>query len=94
MSTHQSRNTGIVDNPRQLALLYAQSVTTVGDSNALWVAKNGEYNLFGVLKKMLPEVAVEECCRLCIFRMVIQASIPDQRTRGRKTSDQGENLLP
>jgi hypothetical protein len=49
------RHRAIVDDPMQLAVMFASMVTTPASENE-WIARNGDESLFKVLQKMMPEV--------------------------------------
>jgi hypothetical protein len=45
----------VVDNPKQLAAMFASMVTVPASENE-WIARNGDESLFKVLQQMMPEV--------------------------------------
>ncbi len=45
-----------IDNPAELAALFAKVVTTSSDKQDDWVARNGEKSIFSALNNILPEV--------------------------------------
>ena len=56
MTVQRSRRShALVDNPKQLAAMFASMVTVPGSEND-WIARNGDESLFKVLERMLPEV--------------------------------------
>ena len=54
----RKRKTVLFETPRQLAAVFACSVTTKSADNTHWVAKNGDNSLFKILQRMIPEVRI------------------------------------
>ena len=49
------RQNAIVDDPKQLAAMFASMVTVPASENE-WIARNGDESLFKVLQQIVPEV--------------------------------------
>ena len=48
----------MIENPEELAALFATAVTCASDNRRDFVARNGEYSIFALLSTTLPEVQV------------------------------------
>ena len=49
------RECAVIDDPKQLAAMFASMVTVPASENE-WIARNGDESLFKVLQQMMPEV--------------------------------------
>ncbi len=50
------KRTLIIDNPAEIAVLFANVVTTPSDMPDDWVARNGDKSIFSAFRSVLPEV--------------------------------------
>jgi hypothetical protein len=46
----------IIDNPAEIAVFFANVVTTPSDVPDDWVARNGDKSIFSAFRSVLPEV--------------------------------------
>jgi hypothetical protein len=69
--SRKMRRKPIIENPRELAEVFANAVTEFSSNQMDWVARNGSESLFATLERIIPEVRDVRRCSVIFYMQTI-----------------------